>query len=225
MLWQAAGLAFFLFLTLVGLVFRVSVYRATGSQMSPWRHFSLWSGWIVRSLVVLLLCLEFFRPQQQLFSPWVMVAIMAALASSWIASWIARKKGPPSLSLMEGGTKAFSSKWGKWVPFQSPKVRAICEHLTSSERAKLFENAAKRGQWIGRWIALPFGVTIAAFFLYPRLATIALVAFLIYFAAWCRPRLREMRQRSLEILSETEYASAQGWSPDRLKLNSFPWSR
>ena len=112
-----------------------------------------------------------------------------------------------------------------WSPFQSPDVREICAHLTPEEHARLIADARYRGAQIGWWIAVPFGI-VAGSFVFSRHLGLALVAvFAIYFAVVGWPRLRTMRRRSMELLCATEWAHNCGYTPERVSLMRFPWSR
>ncbi len=111
-----------------------------------------------------------------------------------------------------------------WSPFQSPEVREICAHLTPAEHALLIADARERGTSIGRWIAVPFGVTAGLLFLSWQAGLVLLVFFIIYFAVSGLPRFRAMRRRSMELLCETEWARSRGYTPERLRLMTFPWS-
>jgi hypothetical protein len=111
-----------------------------------------------------------------------------------------------------------------WSPFQSPEVREICEHLTPAEHAKLIADARQRGTDLGRWIAFPFAVTVGLLFWSWQVGLVLLPLFIIYFAISGFPRIQTMRRRSMGLLCETEWARSRGYTPERLRLMSFPWS-
>jgi hypothetical protein len=54
---------------------------------------------------------------------------------------------------------------------------------------------------------------------------VGLALVIIYLAISDSPRRQAMRRRSLELLCETRWARSQGYTPERLKLMSFPWRR
>ena len=112
-----------------------------------------------------------------------------------------------------------------WSPFQSAEVREICAHLTPEEHARLRGDARWRGQQIGQRLAVPSGVVAGSFGWSWQLGIVLLALFIVYFAVSGLPRLRAMRRRSIELLCETEWARRHGYSPDRLRLMTFPWSR
>ena len=112
-----------------------------------------------------------------------------------------------------------------WSPFQSPEVREICAHLTRAEHAQLIADARKCGTEIGLWIATPFAVTASVLLWSWPVGLVLLALFIIYCAVSGYPRIRAMRQRSTTLLCETEWARSRGYTPDRLKLTIFPWSR
>ncbi len=112
-----------------------------------------------------------------------------------------------------------------WSPFQSAEVREICAHLTPEEHARLRGDARWRGQQIGQRLAVPSGVVAGSFGWSWQLGIVLLALFIVYFAVSGLPRFRAMRRRSIELLCETEWARRQGYSPDRLSLLTFPWSR
>ena len=111
-----------------------------------------------------------------------------------------------------------------WSPFQSPEVREICAHLTPAEHAQLIADARQRGTDIGRWFAIPFGVTVGLLYWSWQVGLFLLALFIIYFAFSGYPRLRAMRRRSMVLLCETEWARSRGYAPERLRVMSFPWS-
>jgi len=111
-----------------------------------------------------------------------------------------------------------------WSPFQSPEVREICAHLTPAEHAQLIADARQRGTDIGRWIAIPFGLTVGLLYWSWQVGLVLLALFIIYFAVSGYPRIRGMRRRSMALLCETEWARSRGYAPERLRLMTFPWS-
>jgi tetrahydromethanopterin S-methyltransferase subunit G len=111
-----------------------------------------------------------------------------------------------------------------WSPFQSPEVREICAHLTPVEHAQVIADACQRGTDIGRWIAIPFGVTVGLLFWSWQVGLVLLALFIIYFALSGFPRIRAMRRRSMALLCETEWARSRGYTPERLRLMTFPWN-
>ena len=112
-----------------------------------------------------------------------------------------------------------------WSPFQSPEVREICAHLPPAEHALLIADARQRGRDIGRWLAVPFGVAVGLLFWSWQVGVALLALFIIYFAISGFPRLRAMQRRSMTLLCETEWARSRGYTPERLKLIAFPWTR
>lgn len=112
-----------------------------------------------------------------------------------------------------------------WSPFQSPEVREICSHLTPAEHARLIDAARKRGTDIGWWIAVPFGVTVGLVAWSWQIGLSMMALFAVYFAISALPRLRAMRRRSMELLCETEWAWSRGYTPERLRLMSFSWTK
>ena len=112
-----------------------------------------------------------------------------------------------------------------WSPFQSAEVREICAHLTPEEHARLLADARWRGQQIGQRLAVPSGVVAGSFGWSWQLGIVLLALFIVYCAVSGLPRLRAMRRRSIELLCEIEWARMQGYSPDRVCLMTFPWSR
>ena len=110
-----------------------------------------------------------------------------------------------------------------WSPFQSPEVREICAHLTPTERSRLLDGARQRGREIGQWIAVPLGIAVSSFMWSWRLGLLLLALFAVYFAVSGLARLRAMRRRTMELLCETEWARSRGYTPNRLRLMTFPW--
>ena len=112
-----------------------------------------------------------------------------------------------------------------WSPFQSPEVQEICKHLTPAERQRLIDDARARGTEIGWWLAVPFGLAAGSLFVSWRVGVVLLVLYALYFWLSGLPRLRAMRRRTTELLCDTELARRWGYTPDRLRLTVFPWSR
>ena len=105
-----------------------------------------------------------------------------------------------------------------WSPFQSPEVQEICAHLTPAERQRLIDDARARGAELGKWLAFPLMLAIISFVYSRRLGVVLLVLYVLYFLLLGLGKLPAMRRRSRELLCDTEWARAQGYTPDRLKL-------
>jgi hypothetical protein len=112
-----------------------------------------------------------------------------------------------------------------WSPLQSPEVREICAHLTSTEHEQLLQDARQRGRQIFFWLAAPLSFVIAFCLESWRFGRLVIPLFVVYFAVWGLPHLRSMRRRTLELLCQTEWAHNQGYTTDRLRLMTLPWSR
>jgi len=120
-------------------------------------------------------------------------------------------------------SKGISESTGS--PFQSPEVREICAHLSTTEHARLIEDARERGQKIDRWFAVPLAFVIAILFWSWRLGLALVALFIVYFVIWVLPGFRAMRRRSIELLCATEWARIHNYTPTRLRLMAFPWSK
>jgi hypothetical protein len=112
-----------------------------------------------------------------------------------------------------------------WSPFQSAEVREICAHLSSTEHARLIEDARERGQKIFRWFAAPLAFVISILFWSWRLGLALVALFVVYFVLWVLPRFRAMRHRTIELLCATEWAHTHNYTLTRLRLMTFPWSK
>jgi hypothetical protein len=112
-----------------------------------------------------------------------------------------------------------------WSPFQSAEVREICAHLSPTEHARLMEDARQRGQQIGKWFAVPLAFVSAFLFWSWRLGLALVALFVVYFVVWVLPRFRAMRHRTIELLCATEWAHTHNYTPTRVKLMTFPWSK
>ena len=122
-------------------------------------------------------------------------------------------------------THAMKLTQSTWSPFQSPEVREICANLTPAEHAQIIAHARERGTDIWRWIVALFG-SIAAMLVWSwQVGLLLLPLVIIYFAASGLPRLRAMRRRSKELLCETEWGRSRGYTPERLRLMTLPWTR
>jgi hypothetical protein len=112
-----------------------------------------------------------------------------------------------------------------WSPFQSAEVREICAHLSPTEHARLLEDARERGQKIFRWFAAPLAFVIAILFWSWRLGLAVVTLFIMYFVIWVLPGFWAMRRRTIELLCATEWARTQNYTPTRVRLMKFPWSK
>jgi hypothetical protein len=144
--------------------------------------------------------------------------VFIASLGVWAASsfWIrrARMTIPPN-SISES----------TWSPFQSAEVREICAHVTPTEHARLIDDARERGRKIGEWFAVPVGIVAVVLFWSWRLGLALVALFIVYFAIWVLPRFRAMRRHSIELLCGTDWARAQNYTPTRVRLMTFPWSK
>jgi hypothetical protein len=112
-----------------------------------------------------------------------------------------------------------------WSPFQSVEVREICAHLSTSEHARLMEDARERGQLIGKWFAVPIAIVSVSFFWSWRAGLAIVAMFVVYFVLWVLPRFRKMRHRTIELLCATEWAHTHNYTSTRVRLMTFPWSK
>jgi hypothetical protein len=108
---------------------------------------------------------------------------------------------------------------------QSAEVREICAHLSPSEHARLMEDARERGQLIGKWFAVPIAIVSVSLFWSWRLGLAIVAVFVVYFVLWVVPRFRAMRHRTIELLCATEWAHTHNYTPTRVRLMTFPWSK
>jgi hypothetical protein len=123
--------------------------------------------------------------------------------------------------------------WKTWSPFQSPEVREVCQNLTPAEMKHLAKDAASVGTEIGRRavpLAAIFGAVVGVMVMATptwsssmRGLAIGAGAIVIapLFLLTNRRWMRENRQRQCEMLCSTEYARANGITPDRLRPFSF----
>jgi hypothetical protein len=117
-----------------------------------------------------------------------------------------------------------------WSPFQSSEVREICANLTPDERTRLVQNAYQRGMHVACWICIPFGLATALLLAlwHPgwQLQTLAILGlYIVFYVFFELLRGPALRRRTRELLCETQWARAQGYTPDGLRLMSLPWSR
>ena len=112
-----------------------------------------------------------------------------------------------------------------WSPFQSAEVREICAALSPTEHARLMEDARERGRQIGEWFAVPVAIVVVLLLWSWRLGLALVALFVVYFVLWALPRFRAMRRRTIEILCATEWARTQNYTPTRVRLLTFPWSK
>jgi serine/threonine protein kinase/protein involved in polysaccharide export with SLBB domain/multidrug efflux pump subunit AcrA (membrane-fusion protein) len=101
--------------------------------------------------------------------------------------------------------------WTLWSPFQSPKVKEICAHLTPVEQVAAAWRAAMYGVWTCATFAGPigFGVFYRAYIAEVLVLIVPLI--LLHFA--CIP-IWQRKQR--EFLCSTAWAKQQGIAPDQL---------
>jgi hypothetical protein len=112
-----------------------------------------------------------------------------------------------------------------WSPFQSAEVREICAHLTPEEHTRVLEDGRQRGEQLGRWIAISFGLVAASFLWSWQVGLVVLFLFMVYLSVLGLARIRAMRRRTKELLCETAWARSRGYTPERLRLTMFSWSK
>ena len=78
---------------------------------------------------------------------------------------------------------------------------------------------------VAGYFALPAAIICICFLYSVPLGLVLLGLFIIYAFLVPRRLLREHRQRDLQMLCATEYATAKGYRPESLRTFSFPWSR
>jgi hypothetical protein len=111
-----------------------------------------------------------------------------------------------------------------WSPFQSPEVREIGAHFTPEEREKLIRHAEDNGAELGIRLAFPAALTGMSFAYSWRIGSVLLIVYIIYFLAIGIRRLRGIRQRMSQLLCEPEWARSHGYTPNKLRLMTFPWT-
>jgi hypothetical protein len=89
----------------------------------------------------------------------------------------------------------------------------------------MLDDARQRGYQLGQWICVPFGLVVASFAWSCQVGLVLLVLFLVYLRASGLPRMQAMRKRTKELLCETAWARSRGYTPERLRLIAFPWSK
>ena len=106
--------------------------------------------------------------------------------------------------------------WKTWAPFQSPDVRQICAHMTEAERRGATHRGALYGLWVAATFAVPVSLAVVA--ANPTLVVIAAVLIVIHIA--CLPLWFRRKRR---YFCSTSWAREQGFTPERLRLFSFPY--
>lgn len=96
--------------------------------------------------------------------------------------------------------------WKTWAPFQSPKVREICEHMTEAERRKATMHGILYGLWVAASLAVP--LFVAAAFGHPLVALIAVPLFIASIPVW--------RNTQRSFLCSTAWAREKSFTPERL---------
>ena len=96
-------------------------------------------------------------------------------------------------------------------PFQSRETREICDHMTESEKKEV----VKRGGLYGVWVAISLAIPISLAFTFPSSLTIGIAVLLAIIHLIGIP-IWQKKQR--EFLCSTEWAKAQGYSADQLKM-------
>ena len=116
--------------------------------------------------------------------------------------------------------------WRTWSPFQSRKIREICEHMTEAEKQETARRGAIYGIWVAITFAIPVGVVVmlwvaSKFSILPsllpvqfllRLAIYALLFALPIYIAGTIYFSRKLKQ----FLASTEWVRTQGYTADEL---------
>src|SRR5882724_9426084 len=190
--------------------------RQTSFQLTPLQTIGLWTRKLSMLLALLFAGLSFATTRFQIPLDIVFVATLCAWAVSTF--WFPRvPTTTPRKDISES----------TWSPFQSAEVRNICAHLSPTEKARLMEGARERGRLIGQWFAVPLaivGVLLLLFWSW-RSALALGALFVVYFVVLVLPRFQAMRRQSIELLCETEWARSQNYTPNRVRLMTFPWSK
>jgi hypothetical protein len=126
---------------------------------------------------------------------------------------------------LEHRERAVKITQSTWSPFQSRQVQEVCAHLTPEEHTQLVFNARQFGSAIGRWAALPFGLTAFLFSWSLQAGSVALILFIGYFCYWAFPRLNRIRQENIDVLCKSEWARNQGFASASLATFRFPWTK
>ena len=117
----------------------------------------------------------------------------------------------------------------KWAPFQSEKMREVCEHLTAEERREVARRAAGWGRTVGWSFAVPFGF-VFAFGIWPTLAArlelaydfgfqipfLPAIGIMAIIVAICVPATIRFRKKQKEFFASTEWTRTQGYTVDDL---------
>ena len=119
--------------------------------------------------------------------------------------------------------------WQMWAPFQSKKMREICEHMTTEEKREITRRAAMWGTTMGWLFAVPFGLVFAvgvwpklaprlglsygSWFQIPLWLAISLIVILV--VIWL-PRGLHFREKQKRLLASAEWARSQGYTVDDL---------
>ena len=115
--------------------------------------------------------------------------------------------------------------WRTWSPFQSKKVREICEHMTEAEKDEVARQGAIYGIWVFISFALPVALVVVSW-VGSKLGVMALFPFLIHL----RPAVYVLlfaipihiagavyfRKRQKRFLASTEWVRSQGYNADEL---------
>jgi len=119
--------------------------------------------------------------------------------------------------------------WRTWAPFQSKKMREVCEHLTAKEMREVARRAAGWGRTVG-WSFAGYAALLFTYQVWPKWAPqiglsydsvpqiplwldISLIVILV--VIWLPAGMR-FRKRQKEFLASTEWAKMQGYTVDDL---------
>ena len=98
-----------------------------------------------------------------------------------------------------------------WSPFQSREVREICAHMTADERSRATFRAALYGVWVTFTFAMPVTTGLRS----DQASVWIGSALLATLHVACIPLWQKRVRR---FLCATEWARAQGITPERLAL-------
>ena len=105
-----------------------------------------------------------------------------------------------------------------WNPFHSKQTKEICAHMTPKEKRRFARNSAICGLCIGLFAPISIGRPVVQLIHGEALAAIDYGVFSLGIIALTAGSIA-MRRRIRQLLTGTEWASQQGYSADKLKLD------
>ncbi len=210
--------------------------------------------WMFATWILAILCWQKILPAEPFLFTLGGFLIASQLESIWVRHrWRKRLRdsgeAPSIIDVFASSPTAAFDRWsaerfvGKstvrphhgWSPMQSEEVRDILSHATPEElrqfQVEAMMQASTMGASFGEIIGLMLGFLLTFAFLLigimvPFWITLSLEIVGVGYLIWKQqPKMKAIRRKFAKLLCATEWARNQGYTPDTLRLQKWPWAK